>query len=225
MERGALTGQLVDAIRMLTHADLIDYSGHASVRRDAGSFFINSGASIRSTLTVADIVAVDFDGELCEGHAKPPLEFPLHAEIYRSREDVRAIVHTHPRWSTLLTMVGAPLRPVYPQGALLGDVPVLDSPMSINTREMGARVARVLGAGPAALLKSHGAVVVGADLVECFALAVYLEENASRQYLAMQIGTPYVLSEAEQDACRSRLRAASLYRKAWDHFRAKVTSP
>lgn len=224
MERGAVTSQLVDAIRMLTHADLIDYSGHASVRRDATSFYINSGASIRSTLTAADIVAVDFDGGLCEGDAKPPLEFPLHAEIYRVRGDVRAIVHTHPRWSTLLTMVGAPLRPVYPQGALLGDVRVLDSPLSINTREMGARLAGVLGSGPAALLKSHGAVVVGGDLVECFALAVYLEENASRQYLAMQIGTPYVLSQAEQDACRSRLGTPSLYRKAWDHFRAKITS-
>jgi len=224
MERSALTSQLVDAIRMLTHADLVDYSGHASVRRGATSFYVNSGASIRSTLTVADIVAVDFDGELCEGQAKPPLEFPLHAEIYRVREDVRAIVHTHPRWSTLLTMVGSPLRPVYPQGALLGHVPVLDSPLSINTPEMGARLAGVLGAGRAALLKSHGAVVVGADLVECFALAVYLEENASRQYLAMQIGTPYVLSEAEQDACRSRLGTPSLYRKAWDHFRAKITS-
>jgi L-fuculose-phosphate aldolase len=223
MERGALTDQLVEAIRMLTHADLVDYSGHASVRRDATSFYINSGASVRSTLTTDDIVAVDLDGGLREGQAKPPLEFPLHAEIYRARHDVRAVIHTHPRWSTLLTMVGAPVRPVYPQGALLGDVPVLDSPLSISTPEMGVRLAGVLGAGRAALLKSHGAVVVGADLVECFALAVYLEENASRQYLAMQIGTPYVLSEAEQEACRSRLGTPSLYRKAWDHFRVKTT--
>jgi L-fuculose-phosphate aldolase len=223
MERGDLTRQLVEAIRMLTYADLVDYSGHASVRRDATSFYINSGASVRAALTAADIVAVDVDGTLCEGPAQPPLEFPLHAEIYRARQDVRAIVHTHPRWSTLLTMVGAPVRPVYPQGALLGDVPVLDSPLSINTPEMGVRLAGVLGDGRAALLKSHGAVVVGADLVECFALAVYLEENATRQYLAMQIGTPYVLSEAEQEACRSRLGTPSLYRKAWDHFRVKMT--
>jgi ribulose-5-phosphate 4-epimerase/fuculose-1-phosphate aldolase len=236
MERGAVIAQLADAIRMLAHADLVDYSGHASVRRGDASFYINSGASIRSTLTAADIVAVDLDGQPVAGSKdpafgegapantgqKPPLEFPLHAEIYRARREVCAIVHTHPKWSTLLTMVGTPFRPVYPQGALLGDVPVLESPLSINTREMGARVADVLGARPAALLKSHGAVIVGADLVECFALAVYLEENASRQYLAMQIGTPYVLSDAEQEACRLRLGTPALYRKAWDHFRAKV---
>jgi L-fuculose-phosphate aldolase len=235
VERDAVIAQLADAIRMLVHADLIDYSGHASARRDETSFFINSGASVRSTLTARDIVAIDLDGgpagcrdPACGepkdpdgGDAKPPLEFPLHAEIYRARPDVRAIIHTHPKWSTLLTMVGAPYRPVFPQGALLGDVPVLDSPLSINTREMGARLAGVLGAQPAALLKSHGAVVVGRDIVECFALAVYLEENASRQYMAMQIGTPYVLSDAEQEACRARLGTPALYRKAWEHFRAR----
>ena len=222
MEHDGLVGSLVDAIRMLTRAEHIDWGGHGSARRDDRSFFINSGASIRSALTPEDIVGIDFDGRLQLGTAKPPLEFPLHAEIYRSRPDVTAIMHTHPKWSTLLSMVGAPFRPVFPQGALVGDVPVLDSPLSVNTRDMGARVAAVLGAGPAVLLKSHGAVVVGADMLECFARTVYLEENASRQYLAMQIGTPYVLSEAEQDACRSRLGTPSLYRKAWDHYRQKL---
>jgi L-fuculose-phosphate aldolase len=213
---------LVDAIRMLTRAELVDYSGHCSARRDGQSFYINSGTSIRSTLTVEDIVAIDLDGELREGTARPPLEFPLHAEIYRARPDVRVVMHTHPKWSTLLTMVGAPFRPVFPQGALLGNVPVLDSPLSVNTRDMGARAAGVLGSGPALLLKSHGAVVVGTDIVECFALAIYLEENACRQYMAMQIGSPYVFSDAEQEACRARLASPALFQKAWDHYRVKL---
>ena len=211
---------LVDAIRMLTRAGAIDHSGHGSARRDAASFFINSGASVRAALGPGDIVAVDFDGTLVEGTARPPLEFPLHAEIYRARPDVGAILHTHPRWSTFLTMVGAPYRPVFPQGALLGTVPVLDSPLSINTRAMGEKVASTLGSGHAALLKSHGAVVVGSGVVECFALAAYLEENAYRQYMAMQIGTPYVLSEAEQQACRERLWQPNLFQKAWEHYKA-----
>jgi len=223
MEHDGVVGTLVDAIRMLTRAEHIDWGGHGSARRDAASFFINSGASIRSALSPDDIVAIDFDGRLQQGTAKPPLEFPLHAEIYRARPDVSAIMHTHPKWSTLLSMVGAAFRPVFPQGALLGDVPVLDSPLSINTRGMGERVAAALGSGPAVLLKSHGAVVVGADVLECFARTVYLEDNAARQYLAMQIGAPYVLSEAEQEACRVRLGTPSLYRKAWDHYKAALT--
>jgi L-fuculose-phosphate aldolase len=214
--------RLVEAIRMLERAEIIDHNGHCSVRRDATSFFINSGASVRGSLTVDDIVAVDLDGRLVEGSAKPPLEFHIHSEIYRHRSDVNAVMHTHPRWSTFLTMVGEPFRAVYAQGVLLGDIPVLDTPMSVNTKPMGERLAAALGERPAVLLKSHGVVVVGGDVVEAFALAAYVEENAYRQYMAMQIGTPYVFSESEQQACREKLWAPNLFKKTWDHYRSKI---
>jgi ribulose-5-phosphate 4-epimerase/fuculose-1-phosphate aldolase len=214
--------QLVDAIRMLERAEIIDHSGHGSVRRDTGTFYINSGVSVRGALTVDDIVAVDLDGRLVEGTARPPLEFHIHSEIYRARPDVNAVLHTHPRWSTYLTMVGAKFRPVFGQGALLGEVPVLDSPLSINNKPAGERLAATLGGAHAAFLKSHGVVVVGADIIECFALAAYTEENAYRQYMAMQIGDPYVFSEEEQQACRKNLWSAQLFKKAWDHYHSKL---
>jgi ribulose-5-phosphate 4-epimerase/fuculose-1-phosphate aldolase len=214
--------ELVDAIRMLERAGLVDHSGHGSIRRDAVAFYINSGASVRGSLTVDDIVTVDLDGNLVEGAAKPPLEFHIHSEIYRARPDVNAVLHLHPRWSTLLTMTGVKYEPVYAQGVLLGEVPVLDSPLSVNTKAMGQRLAATLGQGRGALLKSHGAVIVGRDIVEAFALSAYLEENAERQYLAIQIGKPYVFSEAEQQACRENLWSASLFRKSWDHYRSKL---
>ncbi|MBI2189476.1 MAG: class II aldolase/adducin family protein [Acidobacteria bacterium] len=214
--------QLVDAIRMLERAGYIDHNGHASARRDGTSFHINSGASVRGALTVDDIVTVDLDGTLVEGTAKPPLEYHIHSEIYRARPDVNAVMHTHPQWSTFLTMTGTTYLPVYAQGVLVGDMPVLDSVLSINTKPMGEKLAAALGRRPAVLLKAHGAVAVGADIVECFALAAYIEENAYRQYMAMQIGQPYVFSEAEQRASREKLWTTSLFKKTWDHYRSKI---
>lgn len=219
---GTLKQQLADAIRMLARAEIVDHSGHGSVRRDPSSFYINSGASVRAALTRDDIVAIDHDGVLVEGSSRPPLEFHIHSEIYRARPDVNAVMHTHPRWSTLLTMVGVKYQPVFGQGALLGDIPLLDSPLSINTMAMGHKLSATLADGPAVLLKSHGAVVVGANLVECFALTAYLEENAQRQYLALQIGEPYVFNAEEQQACRRNLWSPALFQKAWDHYRSKL---
>jgi L-fuculose-phosphate aldolase len=213
---------LVDAIRMLERSEIIDHSGHCSARRDAGSFYINSGASVRSTLSSEDIVTVDLSGTLLEGAAKPPLEFHIHSEIYRARPDVHAVVHAHPRWSTLLTMAGAPFKTVYAQAALIGEVRVMESPLSINTKSMGERLAATLGGNRTVLLRSHGAVTVGGDIVECFALATYLEENARRQYLAMQIGDPYVFSDAEQQVCRANLWSPALFQKSWDYYRSKL---
>lgn len=214
--------RLAEAIRMLERAELIDHSGHASARRDERSFYINSGASVRSALTEADIVAADFDGTLIEGTARPPLELYIHAEIYRVRPDVNAVVHTHPRWSTALTMTGHAYRPVYAQGVLLGDVPVMDSPLSVNSRAMGERLATTLGGAQAVLLKSHGAVIVGSEVIEAFVLATYLEENARRQHLALQIGDPYVFGDAEREACRKNLWSRPLFVKAWEYYRSKL---
>jgi hypothetical protein len=53
----------------------------------------------------------------------------------------------------------------------------------------------------------------GADLVECFALAVYLEENASRQCLALQIGKPRIFNADEITACRANLWKPSLFQR------------
>jgi ribulose-5-phosphate 4-epimerase/fuculose-1-phosphate aldolase len=219
----AVKQKLVDAIRMLERADYIDHNGHCSARRDANSFYINSGASVRGALTVNDIVAVDLDGKLVEGSDKPPLEFHIHSEAYRARPDVNAVFHTHPKWSTFLTMTGVRYQPVYAQGVLLGDIPLMDSPMSVNSKPMGEKMAAMLGQNPALLLKAHGVVVVGADMLECFALSAYVEENAYRQYMAMQIGAPYVFSAEEQKACREKLWTPSLFKKTWDHYYSKIT--
>ena len=217
-----LKQQLVDCIRMLEQSDIIDYNGHASIRVGDNRLLINIGSCQRSQLKVGDICTIDMEGNVIEGNGKPPLEFHLHAGIYRARADVKAVVHAHPKWSTFLTMVGASYQPVYAQGSLVYPMPVLDSPNSINNRAMADRLAATLGDRPAAMMKSHGAVTVGKDIVEAFVLANYLEENAYRQYMALQIGKPYAFSEQEVALCREKLWTQSLFKRTWDHFRAKL---
>jgi ribulose-5-phosphate 4-epimerase/fuculose-1-phosphate aldolase len=207
---------------MLEHQGIIDYNGHASVRAGDDRMLINVGARQRSRLTADDICTVDLDGKLFEGEGKPPLEFHLHAGIYRTRPEVGAVVHAHPQWSTYLTMTGHAYQPVFAQGCLVHPVPVLDTPDSINSYEMADRLNAVIGDRPAALMKSHGAVTVGADIFEAFVLIAYIEENARRQYMAMQIGTPYAFSSDEIAAATAKLRNPGLFRRTWDHFVAKL---
>jgi ribulose-5-phosphate 4-epimerase/fuculose-1-phosphate aldolase len=217
-----LKQQLVDCIRMLERSDIIDYNGHCSVRLDDERVLINIGSCQRSSLTVEDICVIDLEANQLEGKGNAPLERHLHCGIYRVRPDVRAIVHAHPKWSTFLTMVGESYKPVYAQGSLVYPVPLLDSPNSINNRAMADRLAAILGERPAALMKSHGAVTVGKDIVEAFVLANYMEENSYRQYMALQIGKPYVFSDEEIALCREKLWNAGLFKRTWDHFRAKL---
>ena len=214
--------QIVRCIRMLEHNGILDYNGHASIRLDGDRMLINIGSCQRSQLTVDDICTIDFDGNVIEGNGKPPLEFHLHAGVYKARSDVEAVIHAHPNWSTILSTAGVSYIPVYAQGSLVYPLPVLDSPDSINNPEMAKRLTDTLGDRPAALMKAHGAVTCGESLVDAFVLMNYLEDNAERQYMAAQIGTPYSFSDEELMLCREKLWNPNLFKRTWDHFSAKL---
>ena len=214
--------QLVHCIRMLERSGIMDYNGHASTRIDDGRMLINIGSCQRSRLTVDDICTIDFDGNVIEGNGKPPLEFHLHAGVYKARTDVGGVIHCHPNWSTVLSTAGVEYLPVYAQGSLVYPLPVLDSPDSINNPVMAKRLTDILGDGPAALMKAHGAMTAGKSIVDAFVLLNYLEENAQRQYMAAQIGTPYAFTQAERDLCREKLWTDSLFERTWNHFSAKL---
>ena len=214
--------QIVRCIRMLEHNGILDYNGHASIRLEGERMLINIGSCQRSQLTAEDICTIDFDGNVVEGNGKPPLEFHLHAGVYKARADVQAVIHAHPNWSTILSTAGVEYLPVYAQGSLVYPLPVLDSPDSINNPEMAKRLTDTLQDRPAALMKAHGAVTCGDSLVDAFVLMNYLEDNAERQYMAAQIGTPYSFTQEELDLCREKLWNPNLFKRTWDHFSAKL---
>jgi len=218
-----LRQQLADALAMLERAEVIDFNGHMSCRLPGTDhILINSGKSVRSAITVADIIAIDMQGKPVDGDVVPPMEFHIHTEIYRRRPDVNAVAHTHPLWSTLFSMVGERVQPVTMQAAVMGPVQFFDKTASINEKGLAEELAAALGPHRVAMLKSHGAVVVGADVVEAFVLAIYLEETARRQYLARALGTPYALAAAEVEKISGNLRKPHLLKKVWDYHHAKL---
>ena len=223
MDTQELKQMLADAILMMERARIIDFNGHFSARvPGTDHMLINSGKSVRSALTAADIVTVDMDGNLVEGDAVPPMEFHIHAEIYRRRPDVNAVAHTHPLWSTLFTMAGKPILPVIMQAAVLGEIQYFPKTASINNKALGGELAAALGQHRIAVLKSHGAVVAGEGVLEAFVLGCYLEETAERQSLASRLGEPNVLTRQEVETIGRNLWKPNLLKKVWDYHHAKL---
>ncbi len=223
MSEKELKRELADALRMFEQAEVIDFNGHMSCRLPGTPhILINSGKSVRSALTAEDIIAIDLDGKPVDGDVAPPMEFHLHTEIYRRRADVNAVAHTHPLWSTLFSMAGERVQPVTMQAAVMGPIQFFDKTASINQKPLGEELAAALGPHRVVMLKSHGAAVVGADIVEAFVMGIYLEETAKRQYMARAIGTPYALTAAEVDKIGGNLRKPNLFKKVWDYHHAKL---
>lgn len=220
-EEAALRQQLTRAISILERLGIIDFNGHFSTRLDDGNILINTGASVRSAITPEDFVVVGPDGGFAEGAPRPPAELPLHLAVYAARPDVFSVVHGHPKWSTLLSSAGQEYRVTMAQGALLGEVPTFPSPMSVNNSRIAGAVAKKLGSGRAALLRAHGSVVAGRDVLEAAVLAIYLELNAERQFNATLIGGPYVFSEEEVASLQQGLEKRGLFEKCWNYYLAK----
>lgn len=218
-----LKQQLADALSMMERAEVIDFNGHMSCRLPGTPhILINSGKSVRSNLSAADIIAIDLDGTPQDGDVVPPMEFHLHSAIYRARPDVNAVAHTHPLWSTLFSSAGEGVQPVTMQAAVMGPVQTFPKTASINHRPLAEELAQALGPHRVIMLRSHGAVTAGADIVEAFVLGIYLEETARRQYMARAIGTPYALTPAEVETIGANLRRPHLLRKVWDYHLAKL---
>jgi L-fuculose-phosphate aldolase len=218
-----LKQQLADALSMMERAEVIDFNGHMSCRvPGTDHVLINSGKSVRSALTADDIISIDLDGKPVDGDVVPPMEFHIHTEIYRRRPDINSVAHTHPVWSTLFSMTGNPVLPVTMQAAVMGPVRTFGKTASINQKALGEELAAALGEDRVVMLKSHGAVVAGSDVVEAFVLAIYLEETARRQYLATPLGKPYTLSAEEVKTIGANLRKPHLLRKVWDYHHARL---
>ena len=223
MSHEDLRRQLADALSMMERAEVIDFNGHMSCRIPGTEhILINSGKSVRSSLAPEDIIAIDLDGKPLEGDVVPPMEFPLHSAIYRRRPDVNAVAHTHPLWSTLFSSVGQPVLPVTMQAAVMGPVQAFAKTASINRRDLAEELAQALGPHRVIVLRSHGAVTVGADVVEAFVLAIYLEETARRQYLARSLGEPRILTAEEVETIGTNLRRPHLLQKVWDYHHARL---
>jgi HCOMODA/2-hydroxy-3-carboxy-muconic semialdehyde decarboxylase len=202
------------ASRTLALAGLFDMHAHVSVRDGEFAFVNPRGASPISIRPEEVAVVRIVDGDEVE-HV-PPSEIQLHLEFYRARHDVGAVAHFHPLYATTFAVAGKPLLTAFNAGTWFGrEVPVYDDPLLVRDDAQGRRLAEVLGAGRAALLRGHGVVVVGHDIPACVATSLALEESARRLWLAYAIGEPKRFTEDEVSRVAEQTLEPRVFRRIW----------
>ena len=216
-----LASMVATAIRLLTVEGLMDFNGHLSVRvgKNGGHLLINPRHVSRSILKAKDIVEVDLHGKLVKGGLEPPSETPIHTAIYRQRQDVTSVAHIHPMIATAFSIAQVPIVPVFMLGCLFDSVPVYDKPHLIRTDELGDELAESLGGARAALMRGHGAVVVGESVEAVFTACIWFEENAKKLLTARQIqGNIKAFSREEVERMKRDLWRPETILKTWDYY-------
>jgi HCOMODA/2-hydroxy-3-carboxy-muconic semialdehyde decarboxylase len=229
--RAKLVDDLVAANRILVDQGVLDGYGHVSVRDPTHpDRYLMSRSLAPELVTAADVLEHDFDGNAPSAPGTPLyLERFMHGEIYRARPDVNAIVHSHAPSLIPFGVTGVGLKPLYHMSAFLtSGVPVFDIRAAAGTTDMlvrnpalGRALAQSLGSHPVALMRGHGAVVVGPDLPHAVFRSVYTEVNARLQAQAMTLGKNVRYLEPEE-ARRAEASLDGTLGRPWELWKRKA---
>jgi len=222
---------LVAANKILASHEVLDAYGHVSVRsdRDPQHYFMSRSLA-PALVKAADILEYDLDSNpLAANSPALFLERFIHGEIYKARPDVNAVVHCHTPSLIPFGVTDVPLQPMFGlAGFLAAGVPVFEirnffgtTDLLIRDQAKGRALAQTLRNKPVALMRGHGAVVVGASLPLTVGRCVYLDLNASVQQQAIALGgkiTYVTPGEGKQTV-------ADDYKRAWELWRRQLTEP
>lgn len=172
-------------------------SGNVSVRVGDGRVSISPSGIPYHEIEPADVPIVDLDGTVREGDLAPSSETPMHTEVYRRRDDVGGIVHTHSPHATTFASLGRPIEPAHYLIAFAGkEVPV--APYATNgTAELGIAAADAMGDRNAVLLRNHGVLAVGPTLDEAHNVAARVEYCARIYWQSSLLGEPELVDDDE----------------------------
>jgi L-fuculose-phosphate aldolase len=151
-------------------------------------------------LKVEDMVIVDLYGRLLAGSRNVTSEISMHLAVYDRREDVGAVIHSHPPIATAFACAGRTLDEMLCQEAVmtLGVVP-LAKYATTGTDEVAASLVPFIRRHDAVLMANHGAVSYGKTLLEAFQKMETLEHLAHVALVAHQLGSPQPLSADQVD--------------------------
>src|SRR5690242_17439245 len=227
----ALIDDLVAASRILAEHEVLDAYGHVSARSDKRpDRFIMSRAVAPALVTAADLMEWDADSEALPGDKRKGfIERYIHGEIYRSRPEVMAVVHSHSPSSIPFGVTRTRLRPIYHMGAFLwSGTPVFDirktraeNDLLIRDKILGEALAKSLAGCNCVLMRGHGMTIVGDGVPEAVYRAIYTEMNARLQLQATQLEGPIEFL-TDEEGRRSTAANRGTLERPWELWKKKA---
>jgi len=228
-----LIDEVVAANRILADQGVLDSYGHVSARhpRDPARFLISRSLA-PELVTAKDIMDLDLEGNPGEGDPRSSyLERFIHAEIYRARPDVMAVVHSHAASVIPFASSQIKLRPIYHMSGFLGAGPSVfdirrgfgNTDMLVRNRAQGVALARTLGKDSVSLMRGHGYVAVAASVPVVVFRAIYTERNALLQQSALAMGGALRFLN-DEEAVLAEASVRGTIERPWELWKRKALS-
>jgi L-fuculose-phosphate aldolase len=174
-------------------------SGNISLRSDGGMLITPTGVA-PSLLLPGHIVAMTLDGRTAPEQLTPSSEWQMHADVYRDKPDISAIVHCHSPYATILACAHKPIPALHYMVAAAGShgIPLADY-ATFGSKALSRANLQALSGSLACLLANHGQLATGTSLDGALKLAELVEELAHCYWGSLAIGGPRVLDDVQMD--------------------------
>jgi len=165
---------------------------------DTDLVYIKPSGINYNEIDLEDIMVIDKKGKIVEGFRKPSIEMPMHLSIYNARKDVKAIIHYHPIYSSVLAVTGFSLPGICEDFVQIVGEKVLCAKYALPGSEELAKNAVVsLGNRNAVFLLNHGTLCVGRDIKEAMKVCYVVEKTAHIYILSKNLGKCRVIPEED----------------------------
>ncbi|MEM2830821.1 MAG: class II aldolase/adducin family protein, partial [Candidatus Jordarchaeales archaeon] len=105
--------EIIRTAREMLQSGLVEGTeGNVSAKVGDDRVLITPTSMSYMEMALEDLVLLDLNGNVLEGKRQPSSEKPMHLKVYNAREDVRAIIHTHSLYASVLAVLRKPLPPL-----------------------------------------------------------------------------------------------------------------
>ncbi len=159
--------------------------GNLSMRLEDGTIIITPSGIDKGRIRGSEIGGVDIDGKIIGDKFNPSIETEMHLNIYRVRPDVHAVVHAHPVTLCAFAAAEAKIncRLIIESSFMLGDISYAEYHY-MGTQALADSVAEAAKSSNSIIMKNHGALATGVNIVEAFERLEVMENAAQMTLIA-----------------------------------------
>lgn len=177
------------------------------LEQSTGYMLITPSGMEYLALQTEDLVVMDLNGRVVEGRWKPSSEWRMHAEVYKQRPEIQAVVHAHSTYATAVSCLQQELPAIHYMVALAGKSVPCAPYATFGSEELAERACETMAEGRAVLLANHGIVTAAESLSTAFRILEEIEQVAKLYCITKSMGNPVVLSEEEMQKMQQLFRS------------------
>jgi ribulose-5-phosphate 4-epimerase/fuculose-1-phosphate aldolase len=195
--------------------------GHITYRQEDDTLLTLPVERGWDEMRASDIVRMDAEGNLLEGAGTITPPILLHVEFHRAQPGTGVTVHQHPRYTTIWSSAGRVPEPYDQRSAWVANDQIAfydDYEGGVDDINAVRAAVAAIGDRPCAILRNHGAFVVGSDIAQAFTRSVSLEWRCRQAWHVEAIGGKNVVPEPGQRAIAefmSSSKSISLMAQLW----------